>query len=141
MFITYWTHYDTSDNVCQPSELPLLYIYISATWSLGAVVIVWLLDWQRPMQSVPLTLWVRILLRRGVPDTTLCDKVWQRLVAGRWFFPGTPVSSTNKTYRHDIAEILLKVGLNSITQLILKVWVFFNKSYLSPLQCEKRYQF
>jgi hypothetical protein len=28
------------------------------------------------------------------------------------FFPGTPVSSTNKTDLHDIAEILLKVALN-----------------------------
>jgi hypothetical protein len=28
------------------------------------------------------------------------------------FFPGTPVSSTNKTDRHDITEILLKVALN-----------------------------
>ena len=27
-------------------------------------------------------------------------------------FPGTPVSTTNKTDRHDIAEILLKVALN-----------------------------
>jgi hypothetical protein len=35
----------------------------------------------------------------------------------QWFSPGTPVSSTNKTDRHDIAEILLKVALNTITQL------------------------
>jgi len=52
---------------------------------------------------------------RGVFDTTLCDKVSQWLVAGRWFSSGTPVSSTNKTDRHDIAEILLKVVLNTIT--------------------------
>jgi hypothetical protein len=32
----------------------------------------------------------------------------------RWFSPGTPVSSTNKTDRHDITEILLKVVLNTI---------------------------
>ena len=31
-----------------------------------------------------------------------------------WFSPGTPVSSTNKTDRLDIAEILLKVALNTI---------------------------
>jgi hypothetical protein len=30
---------------------------------------------------------------------------------GRWFSPGTPVSSTTKTGRHYIAEILLKVAL------------------------------
>jgi hypothetical protein len=29
--------------------------------------------------------------------------------------PVTPVSSTNKTARHDIAEILLKVALNTIS--------------------------
>ena len=35
-------------------------------------------------------------------------------MAGRWFSPCTPVSSTNKTDHHDIAEILLKVELNTI---------------------------
>jgi hypothetical protein len=29
--------------------------------------------------------------------------------------PGTPVSSTNKTDNHDIAEMVLKVALNTIT--------------------------
>ena len=38
-------------------------------------------------------------LWRSVPDTTLCDKVCQWLAAGRWFSPGTRVSSTNKTYQ------------------------------------------
>ena len=52
----------------------------------------------------------------GVLDTTLCDKVCQRLATGRWFSPGTPVFSTNKTYRHFITEILLKVALNIINQ-------------------------
>jgi hypothetical protein len=33
------------------------------------------------------------------------------LAHGRWFSPGTPASSTTKTGRHDIAEILLKVVL------------------------------
>ena len=53
---------------------------------------------------------------KGVLDTTLCNKMWQWFVAGLWFFPGTPVSSTNKTDRHDITEILLKVVLNTINQ-------------------------
>jgi hypothetical protein len=30
------------------------------------------------------------------------------------FFPGTPVSSTNKTDRHNVTEIWLKVALNNI---------------------------
>jgi hypothetical protein len=52
---------------------------------------------------------------RGVFDTTLCDKVGQWLaVESRWFSPGTPVSSTNKTDHHGTAEILLKVALNTI---------------------------
>jgi hypothetical protein len=33
------------------------------------------------------------------------------LAHGRWFSPGTLASSTTKTGRHDIAEILLKVAL------------------------------
>jgi len=32
----------------------------------------------------------------------------------RWVSPGTPVASINKTDRHDIIEILLKVTLNTI---------------------------
>ena len=39
------------------------------------------------------------------------DKVYQLLPYGRWFSPGTPASSTTKTGRHDVAEILLKVAL------------------------------
>jgi hypothetical protein len=62
----------------------------------------------------PLTLWVQIPLRQGVLDTTLCDKVYQWLATGLWFSPGIPVSSTNKTDRHDITGILLKVALNTI---------------------------
>jgi hypothetical protein len=62
----------------------------------------------------PLTLWVRIPLRRGVIDKILCDKVCQCLMAGWWFSTGTPVSSTNKTDRHNITEILLKVALKII---------------------------
>jgi hypothetical protein len=35
------------------------------------------------------------------------------LAHGRWFSPDTPTSSTTKTDRHDITEILLKVALNT----------------------------
>jgi hypothetical protein len=44
----------------------------------------------------------------------ICEKVSRGLAAGRWFSPGIPVSSTNKTDLHDITEILLKVALNII---------------------------
>jgi hypothetical protein len=40
--------------------------------------------------------------------------VCQWLAEGRWLSPGTPVSSTSTTDRHDITEILLKVVLNTI---------------------------
>ena len=53
---------------------------------------------------------------RGVLNTTLCDQVCLWPVASWWFSPGTLVSSTNKIDRHDIAEILLKVVLNTISQ-------------------------
>ena len=41
------------------------------------------------------------------------------LLAVRWFSPGTPVSSTNKTDLHDVTEILLTVALNTITPVRL----------------------
>ena len=46
------------------------------------------------------------------------DKVCQLLTHGRWFSPVTPASSTTKTGRHDIDEILLKVTLNTQNQSI-----------------------
>jgi hypothetical protein len=36
---------------------------------------------------------------------------------GRWFIPGIPASSTTKTGRHDIAEILLEVALSTINHV------------------------
>jgi len=52
---------------------------------------------------------------RDILDT-LCDKVCLWHTAGWWFSPDTPDpdSSTNKTGRQDIADILLKVVLNTI---------------------------
>ena len=42
------------------------------------------------------------------------DKVYQLLAHGRWF---SPASSTTKTGRYDISEILLKVALNTNNQI------------------------
>ena len=53
---------------------------------------------------------------KGVLNTTLYDKVWNWLVAGRWFSLGTLISTINKTDHQDIIEILLKVTLNTINQ-------------------------
>ena len=68
------------------------------------------------MQSVPITTDIVSSNLDQVRCTTLCDKVCQCLATGQWFSPGSPVSSTNKTDRHDITEILLKVALNTIKQ-------------------------
>jgi hypothetical protein len=77
-------------------------------WSYGS----WIYDYLCNQFLSPLMLWVRISIRARC--TTLCDKNGQWLVTGRWFSPGTPVSSTNKTDHHYITEILLKVALNTI---------------------------
>jgi hypothetical protein len=61
------------------------------------------------------TLFVWIPLRRGVLDTTLCDHVYQWLKIGQWSSPVTPVFSTNKIDSRDLAEILLKEVLRTIT--------------------------
>jgi hypothetical protein len=50
---------------------------------------------------------------------TLCDNICQWLAKGRWFSPGPPVSSTNKIYHYDIAEILLKVEFQKKTYIML----------------------
>jgi hypothetical protein len=55
-----------------------------------------------------------ILTSYGYLYPATSDKVCQLLAQGRGFSPGTLASSITKTGRHDIAEILLKVGLNTI---------------------------
>ena len=77
-------------------------------WSDGS----WIYNYLCNRCLSPLMLWVRITLRERC--TTFCDKVFQWLAAGLWFSLGPPVSATNKTDRHDIAEILLKVALSTI---------------------------
>jgi hypothetical protein len=53
------------------------------------------------------------------------DKVYQLLVHGRWFSSDTLVSSTTKTGRHEIAEILLNVALSTINKSINQSIFFF----------------
>ena len=67
------------------------------------------------------TAWVRARLcklQKGCTRlATANDKVYQLLSHGRWFSPGIPASSTTKTGRHDIAEILMKVALSTKNQI------------------------
>jgi hypothetical protein len=70
--------------------------------------------------SVPITTDVVISnLDQGC--TTLCDKICQWLPTGRLFSPGPPVSSTNKTDRHCITEILLG-HISYLRFLLVFVW-------------------
>ena len=102
----------------------------------------------------PLSYIIRILPRGGALDTTLCDKNCQWLADGWWFSRGTLVSSTNKTDHHDIAEILLKVALNTITltlscifrkiltNLIWFIWQHFleDTDFLWKIHCNKDFK-
>ena len=79
-------------------------------------MIVWLLDLLLLRQSVLVT--TKAVSLNPADDEVYSIqhyviKVCQRLVTDRWF---PPVSSTNKTDRHYVAEILLEVSLNTISQ-------------------------
>jgi hypothetical protein len=50
------------------------------------------------------------------------------LAHGRWFSPGTPASSTTKTGRHDMAEILLKVVLSTKNHSITNEYFWFSST-------------
>jgi len=82
------------------------------------VVIVWKLDLQLPMQSVPITTNV-VSLNPAHGEAYLIQhyviKVVDDLQQVAWV---SLVSSTNKTNHHDISEILLQVSLNTIYPLI-----------------------
>jgi hypothetical protein len=69
------------------------------------------------VQSVPITIEV-VSLNPSHGEVYLIQHYVIKFVSDLrqvWFSPGTPVSSTNKTDRFAIAEILLKVALNTIT--------------------------
>jgi hypothetical protein len=71
-------------------------------------------------------LWVRISIRERC---TLCDKVCQWLETGLWFCPSPLVSSTNKTDRHDITEIVLVIILHTDFFFFgLNLLLWFDKS-------------
>ena len=75
-----------------------------------------------------------------MPSFVNCKK--GALDHGWWFSPGTPASSTTKTGRHDIAEILLKVASNTKIQsnqivckqetLRAKKWCFLWSIFILP---------
>jgi len=66
------------------------------SWSYGS----WIYNYLCNQCLSPLKVWVQ------TPFMARCTRKTQ----------GAPVSSTNKTDRHDISEILLKVALNTTSQ-------------------------
>ena len=66
------------------------------------------------------TAWVRARLcklQKGYTRLAAAsDKAYQLFAHGRWFSLGIPASSTTKTGRHNISEILLKMALSTIDQ-------------------------
>ena len=81
-------------------------------------------------------IWVRVRLcnlqERCTRLAAASDQAYQ------WFSPGIPASSTTKTGRHDIAEILQKVALNSknhhqiiIIMFIMAYWIVDYHNQLS----------
>ena len=107
-------------NIVTPEQGPLW------SWSHGS----WIYNCLCNQCLSPQKLWVRTPF-----DTTLCDKVCQWLEASLWFSPGTPVSSINKTDRHDITEILLKMSFNTINQPYPTDSCFLPRLYNKTCQC------
>ena len=62
----------------------------SWSWSNGS----WIYNYLCNHFLSPLKLWIRTRPCRGVFDTTLCDKVCERLATGRWFTPGTLLAAS-----------------------------------------------
>ena len=79
----------------------------SRSWPYGS----WINNYICNQCLSPITMWVRIPLRRCELDTSLCGR---SVVCS-----GTPVSSTNKTDRDEIIEILLTVAVSTINLIYL----------------------
>ena len=116
-FSTFWyTRYlniSLSMHLKNEHIIFIQYMGPSWQWSYGS----WICNYLNNQCLSPLMLWVRISIRARC--TTLYDKVCRWLATGRCFFPGSPVSSTNKIDRHDIAEMLSKVALNTTTLICM----------------------
>jgi hypothetical protein len=91
------------------------------------------LAWFGLLCLTPLSTIFQLYLKKATDLSQVTEKLYhimlyrvhlviQLLAHGRWFSLGTPASSTTKTGRHDVAEILLKVVLNTINQTIMKLF-------------------
>jgi hypothetical protein len=85
-----WLNWNWHFIVGSYFQISLWYSGPSWSWSYGS----WIYNYLCNDCLSPITLRVLTPLRRGVLDTTLCDKDCQWLATGRWF---SLISSTNKT--------------------------------------------
>jgi hypothetical protein len=86
----------------------------------------WIYNYRCNQCLSPLMLYVRISIRARC--TTSYDKVCYWLATGPLYSLNTPVSSTNKTDRHDITELLLKVVLSTlkcIWNISIFLWIYW----------------
>jgi hypothetical protein len=106
-------------------------VYIYCVYVIRALVGQWVGLHDNSYRPITNTTWVCARLSKLQKGCTrlaaTSDKVCQLLAHYRCFSHGTLTSSTTKTGRHDVAEILLKVTLNTINQInqiyvIQKLW-------------------
>ena len=77
----------------------------------------WICKWANHLSFLAMCPWTVLYCSLQQMDkTTSTSSVCQWPSTDRWFSPDTPISSTNKTDRHDITEILLQLALNTINQ-------------------------
>ena len=102
-------------------QIPIVIIRgTSWSWSYGSWMYNYL--WNQCLSS--LTLRVRIPVRWGVLDTTICDSL-SATSSRSVVYSEYLVSSTHKTDRHDITEILLKVALKHHNPTPIVIMVVF----------------
>ena len=107
----------------------MFYALCNQSWYFIAavvVVIVWQLDLQLPLQSVPIT--TKVVSANPTKVYSIQHYVITVASDLRQVGHFHLVSSTNKTNRHDIIEILLKVALDTIAPLgcVLSCDLFIN---------------
>ena len=103
----------------------LVFLYFNTLWKcfiyhiIGAVmvVIIWQLDLQLPMQSVPIT--TKVVSLNPTHGKMYLRHYVIKFVSDLWQISDSLlvllISPTNKTNRQDITEILLKVALSTTT--------------------------
>jgi hypothetical protein len=84
-------------------------------------------------------------LRVRIELMARCIRLIQHYVINlvcEWFSPGTPGSVTKKTRPHDIAEILMKVALNTITPPRIDMrWGYKSREVMKSVAYRSRPQF